>query len=170
MLAVILSHLPTHLVYGVLTHDEIIRDSFGGILTPVEIGILQQASRDFDSAHQSAAESYMHAMREKGQSPESAMELTDQFIAERIAAAKQYANAGHRECALIALGQAMHPVMDASSPMHRTPDGQPKVWNPWWPFGHSPIDEIGSETIWDLTPAILQQQKGALNALYNQVF
>lgn len=151
-------------------HDEMIRDSFGDTLTSADIGVLQQASRDFDSAHQSAADSYMHAMRQKDQLPADAIELTNRFIAERIATARQYAQAGNRKCALIALGQAMHPVMDASSPMHRTSDGQPKIWNPWWPFGHSPNDEIGNETIWDLTPAILQQQKVELNALYNEVF
>jgi hypothetical protein len=151
-------------------HDEIIRDSFAGVLTPADIGVLQKASRDFDSAHQSAADSYMHAMRERGQSSGDAIQLTNRFIAEKIAAARAYAQAGNRRCALIALGEAMHLVMDSSSPMHRTPDGQPKVWNPWWPFGHSPIDEIGSETIYDLTPAILKQQHDVLNDLYNQVF
>jgi RHS repeat-associated protein len=151
-------------------HDEIIRDSFARVLTPADIGVLQKASRDFDSSHQSAADSYMHAMRESGQSAADAIQLTNNFIADRISAARQYAQAGNRQCALEALGQAMHPVMDASSPMHRTPDGQPKVWNPWWPFGHSPNDEIGNETIYDLTSAILRQQHDALNDLYNQVF
>jgi hypothetical protein len=131
---------------------------------------LQKASRDFDEAHQGVEDSYMHAMREYGQSPEEAALYTDLFIQGRIEVARQYAKAGNRRCALVALGEAMHPVMDASSPMHRTPEGRPKIWTPMWPFGHSPNDMYGNETIWDLTPAILKQQKGALNTLYNSVF
>jgi hypothetical protein len=140
------------------------------VLSPLEIGVLQQSSRDFDSSHQSAEDAYMHAMRTSEQTPSEAIQLTNNFIAERIATARKFAQAGNRRCALTVLGQALHPAMDATSPMHRTPDGQPLVWNPWWPFGHSPNDEIGNETIWDLTPAILRQQQGDLNSLYNQVF
>lgn len=64
----------------------------------------------------------------------------------------------------------MHPLMDSSSPMHVDAFGNPKIWNPWWPFGHSPTDWIGNETVFDLTQSILNRQHDVLGNAYDRVF
>jgi len=151
-------------------HDAIFQHAFRGTLTPREINILKQASRDFDRATQSSDEAHLHSMRRNNQEAADAIKLRDQFINDTIATARKAVQSGNRDEALRLMGQACHPIMDSSSPMHTTPDGQLRVWNPWWPFGHSPNDSIGNETVSDLTPAILNQQSRLLSDVYNRIF
>lgn len=108
-------------------------------------------------------------MRERNQTIGNAVRLRDQFINQAIEDARRFARTGNRNAALDRLGEACHPIMDSSSPMHTNPDGTPRTWNPMWPFGHSPNDSIGNETINELTPAILRQQDRLLNDAFNRV-
>jgi RHS repeat-associated protein len=156
-------------------HDAILQFSFGNRLSAGDIAVLQQSSRAFDSANQGfgAADAPLHSMRALGQTPAEAIVARDQFIDRTIAQAQQLNQAGDRTGALQVLGQALHPIMDASSPEHTTPDGQPRLWAPWSFPGHSPADcplVCGSERVQDLTPAILNQQNTALNNAYDKVF
>src|SRR5205823_5683399 len=127
-----------------------------------DVRIMQQASRDFDLASQSAAEAYKHSMRRSNQSSDEAIRLRDQFVAEGIAAGRRAAKSGNRDEALRRIGEACHPIMDSFSPMHTTPNGLPKIWNPAWPFGHSPNEIYGNETTSSLTPQILMEQSRLL--------
>ncbi|MDX2146800.1 MAG: hypothetical protein SFZ23_04695, partial [Planctomycetota bacterium] len=72
--------------------------------------------------------------------------------------------------ALVLLGEALHPIMDSSSPMHSDPEGNPLEWNPTWPFGHSPAEFIGKETAKNITEAIYSSQDVALRNAYGDVF
>jgi RHS repeat-associated protein len=156
-------------------HDAILQFAFGGRLSVTDIRILQQSSRVFDSNTQGFGPDMapLHSMRADGQSAAQAIAARDAFINQTISQAQQLNQAGNRGGALTALGQALHPIMDASSPLHTTPDGQPQLWTrgamlvpPW----HSPNELIGSETARSLTPAILDQQRGALSSAYDSVF
>lgn len=151
-------------------HDIILQRSFENRLSQNEINLLQQASRDFDSRTQAANQSYMHSMRLKSQTAEEAIRLRDQFVTSTLDDAKRLARSGNKNAALVRFGEACHPIMDSSSPVHVDVFGNPRIWNPWWPFGHSPNDYIGNETIHDLTPAILEQQILLLNNAYKGVF
>jgi hypothetical protein len=110
-------------------------------------------------------------MASSGQSPSDATKARDQFVAEKLLQAKQSVQ---KDCdqgeALRLFGEAAHPMMDSSSPEHTDKSGNPRVWNPAWPFGHSPNEWIGSETASNLTPQILASQKTMLNRMYDQVF
>ena len=109
-------------------------------------------------------------MARKGQDPQDAIRWRDRFIDDTLHEARMQALAGHRDEALDLLGEACHPIMDSSSPMHTDENGNPRTWNPNWPFGHSPNDSIGKETAHDLTPEILEQQRRQLNHAYDRVF
>jgi RHS repeat-associated protein len=151
-------------------HDCMLEHAFNGEISESDINILKKSSRDFDKAHQGSDDSYMHSMREKGQKTEDAIKLRNDFVADRLKQARDANKSGDRNKALKLLGEAMHPIMDISSPMHTDNNGNPKIWNPLWPFGHSPNDSIGDETIHDLTPSILDRDDKAMHILYKYVF
>jgi len=151
-------------------HDVMIGFAFSDRLSTRDVRIMQQASRDFDLATQSASDAYKHSMRQSNQSPDEAISLRDQFIGDTIVAARRAVNSGNRDEALRRIGEACHPIMDSFSPMHTTPTGLPKIWNPAWPFGHSPNELYGNETASSLTPQILMDQSRLLNAVYDKVF
>jgi hypothetical protein len=145
------------------------------MLSAGDIAILQQSSRTFDAAHQlfTEADAPLHSMHSLFQTPAAAIIARDAFINDTIAQAQALNQAGDRTAALRTLGEALHPIMDASSPQHTTPDGQPRLWAFWTLPGHSPADcgrLCGSEQTRDLTPAILSQQSDALNNAYDRVF
>ncbi len=151
-------------------HDLIFDYSFNGRLSRGDIQRMQQASREFDKRTQDAGLAYMHCMRVNGQSASYATSLHDRFVMDRLDEAKSLARGGNRGSALDKFAEACHAVTDCSSPEHTTLEGEPKVWNPWWPFGHSPNDRIGNETVYDLNQNILDSQSRKLNQMYNQVF
>ena len=68
------------------------------------------------------------------------------------------------------MGEALHPIMDSSSPMHTDSSGNPKEWNPWNPWGHSPNDSIGSERKQDITPAVYTDQDKRIKDAFDKVF
>lgn len=152
-------------------HDKIIASSLMGRIPSADVAAIQQASRDFDKRTQDASQSYMHSMAQDGQSPAVARKLRDDFIAATLKDAKKAADHGDRSDALRLFGEAMHPVMDSSSPEHTDKNGNPKIWrgvrDAW---GHSPTDWVGNETSKDLTPAILKSQSAVINKAYDQVF
>jgi hypothetical protein len=118
-------------------------------------------------ATQSSDQSYKHSMRPKNQSAADAIRQRDAFIDYMKKKARDAAKNGCREEALRLLGEAMHPLMDATSPLHVDKDGDPRVWDPMHPLGHSPNDMMGGESILDITPEIYQTEKTWLNAAYN---
>jgi uncharacterized protein RhaS with RHS repeats len=151
-------------------HDYILAQAFEYVISPADIARLQRSSREFDKAHQAANESFMHSMAQTGEALADAIRRRNEFINRTLDEARCFAEAGDRNTALDLLGQAAHPIMDWSSPMHTNPDGTPRVWNPWQPLGHSPTDFIGNETIHDVTPEMLRRQSQMLNYAYRRVF
>ena len=151
-------------------HDTIFKYAFSDLLSHADIDRLQQSSRAFDRRTQSAEQSYLHSMRQRDESVVDALGLRDKFIVDTLVEARRLARSGERNAALDKLGEACHPIQDSSSPMHTTPNNDPREWNPLWPFGHSPDEHIGKETVKDLTPEILIRQKVLLNNLYDEVF
>jgi hypothetical protein len=131
----------------------------------------QSSSRDFDKRTQSKSDSHKHSMSRNGQSSEDAVGMRDKFIRETISLARAAAMAGNKYESLKLLGEALHPVMDSSSPMHTDSEGNPRVWKGWRSaIGHSPTDFIGSETSKAITPEIYESQDKLIRDLFNQVF
>jgi RHS repeat-associated protein len=155
-------------------HDAILVYAFGERLAFADVRILMQSSRAFDiRTTNDPTLSYMHSMRTVGQAAGEAIVARDNFIDGRIALARSQAQQGDREAALNTLGEALHPIMDASSPQHTDREGSPRVWEGPWSlkaFGHSPFEGICCETARDLTLPILEQQFRVLNGAYNKVF
>jgi RHS repeat-associated protein len=88
-------------------------------LSPAAIAALQRGSKEADSPkYQDNAHSYMHAMRAPGQSAEEAAGLTVTFITQKVNEYKSLMKEGKTEQAYEALGMAMHPLMDNTSPSH----------------------------------------------------
>jgi hypothetical protein len=107
-------------------------------------------------------------MRQKDQSIVKAIMMRDAFINKKIQEACEFTKQGKRNFALDSLAEAMHPIMDSSSPEHVDQLGNPRIWNPLWPFGHSPAEWLGNETVFDLTPAILKEQRRLLSDAYDR--
>lgn len=101
-------------------HNSILETAFKGVLTPNQIKVLEGASAKVDE-DQSQGGSYKHAMSASGQDPKDAESKMNEFITEKT---DEFVS-GEGDAALEALGEALHPVMDATSPSH---EGF-QVWN-----------------------------------------
>lgn len=100
-------------------HNTIIFRAFSGNLSPTAIASMQRGSRLADSQqYQDLAHSYMHAMRAPGQSPQDANRMMNDFINQKVSEYKASLAEGKTDKAYEALGMAMHPLMDATSPSH----------------------------------------------------
>lgn len=107
-------------------HNTIINKAFEGTLSPAAISALQRGSREADSLkYQGQAFSYIHAMSNAltNQSPEEATRLMNNYISQKANEYKTLLSQGKTDAAYEALGMAMHPLMDATSPSHEGMQG-----------------------------------------------
>jgi len=140
-------------------HDALIQNAFEGLLPQNEIERLKASGRAFDKRTQDPSQSYMHSMRRKDQTTTDAISESDRFTKETIQRVRCEKD---RNKALDLFGELIHPIMDSFSPQHTDEKGSPRIWTPWWPFGHSPNEFIGNETVKDITPEIYKKNKEAL--------
>jgi len=113
-------------------HDQMIQAALGPCGVGQDwIARIQKSSRDFDKSHQAPSQSYMHSMRDgtnPSQSAEDAINLRNQFIVDRMVAAQNAWGKGQTNNALSDFGEAIHPVMDSTSPAHTDNQGNPLPW------------------------------------------
>ena len=94
--------------------------------------------------------------------------VDDEFVAGELNTAKGLATEGDEAGALTHLAQAMHPVMDQTSPEHVDANGQPKAWG-----GVASPGAVGHairEHFDRVTPAIQKFEDQRLQAMYISVF
>jgi RHS repeat-associated protein len=103
-------------------HNELINVAFKGDwrmrLSDRALKQFKEASRYADEFQESKY-SYLHAMRAPGQSKEEAQRLMNDFIRGKVADYKRLMAEGRTDEAYFALGMAMHPIMDSTSPPHK---------------------------------------------------
>jgi RHS repeat-associated protein len=155
-------------------HDFMLEHAYENSLSQHDIAVMQRESRELDKKTGiPARDAYIHAMRRAGEAPDHARAMTNRFIGEQIAAAKQAAAHHDREAALRHLADAAHAKMDSSSPAHTKPNGEPRLWGIENAVNfpkHSFDDTYGNERTRDITPAILDRSDRDLRALYRKVF
>ena len=152
-------------------HNEIIRNAFSGggyNLSSSAIAGLMKGSKTADSSqYQDLAHSYMHAMRMPGQSAEEAAGLTVTFINQQVAEYKKLMAVGQEGKAYEALGMAMHPLMDATSPSH---EGY-QEWNSPWTHPLDARNHMKHETenVFHSNADYSRQSVNAIRKLYGDV-
>jgi len=121
------------------------------------IGAVIAGSEALDINNQFPGVAYVHAMRDFWQSPVEAKAKACKLIRDKMGEyvrlsdlARRWNDPKMRARALSALGQALHPVMDSTSPAHRG-------WRLWNPFDVPGILSRSIETIDALTPALLAE-------------
>ncbi|MFT5419723.1 MAG: filamentous hemagglutinin [Candidatus Endobugula sp.] len=168
-----------------LAHDKITEHALSGKISQSDLAIIKLAGRRFDEETQAPNYSHLHSLAEGGKkTPEEAIKLRDEFIENTLNNAKKYAEEGYRDLALKLFAEAIHPIMDSSSPAHKK-SGSEEVKS-WYGLisgtggnligwlsgltGHSPNEHFGSETASDLTKEILESQKILIQNAYKEVF
>jgi RHS repeat-associated protein len=110
-------------------HDWILLNAFPG-LDPQLLQYIEDGSASVDAIwNQFGDSAYQHAMRAPGQSAADAESKACQFINDHLAAYNQYKydpSPRMQQYALQSLGEALHPIMDSTSPAH----AGWQVWNP----------------------------------------
>ncbi|MCF8355202.1 MAG: RHS repeat-associated core domain-containing protein [Melioribacteraceae bacterium] len=102
-------------------HNRLLEKAFKNILTSRQIKILQKASYDVDQ-DQSIYGSYKHSMRYFGQTVVNAEQMSEKFKRDKM---QEFISNPDGDEALYALGEAMHTIMDKTSPAHQGF----QVWN-----------------------------------------
>jgi RHS repeat-associated protein len=140
-------------------HNWILQQAFAG-LPPDLLQYLEEGSAGVDAfSNQFGDSSYMHAMRAPGESVADARVRACRFIKDNLARYNLYKDAPYsslQQLAYQSLGQALHPIMDSTSPSH-------SGWQVWNPLGNiAQIFEHGDmpgsrEMLGDLTDPLLQE-------------
>jgi hypothetical protein len=173
-------------------HDSLFDSGLGtcideGWLTEEELNLLKTTSRLFDLTAQQTDDSYKHFMRTPNMTPGEAKNKANEFINEQERLAREASERGDRQTALIHFAKAAHVLQDMSSPAHVDVNGDPKVWDPpsarMKPLfgdgsvldysiktGHSPFNNVGTETSKDITPKIRELQDKKLREHFQKVF
>ncbi len=149
-------------------HNTIISRAFSGSnykLSSTAIAALQRGSAEADSGkYQDIVHSYMHAMRAPNQSAEVAAGLTVTFIMQKTNEYKSLMKEGKTEEAYEALGMAMHPLMDNTSPSHED-------YQEWKLF---PMIDVAihkrreREAVFNSDPKYSEKSVDAIRRLYNE--
>ena len=152
------------------TREELLQKALGDRLSPGDIAALNRAGRTFGATHPYAETADLHGMRASAEPEASALAATSRFIDERVAGARELAAGGNRTAALLLLGQAMHPAMDAADPSYRTSEGKPRVWHIYGFFPGGPMGVVGHERALAVPSQKSEPLKASLRQLYARVF
>jgi len=140
-------------------------DAYFGKLPPRLLQYVKDGSERVDFYYQTPESSYMHAMRAPDQSIADAKRKTCEFIRVNMQVFRALQNssiAKNRRSAYLALGAALHAVMDSTSPSHRGF----QIWNP----AGSPKDSFNNhgnnspEDLDHLTDALLAESIREIDA------
>ena len=151
-------------LWGEEAHNAIIKAMFPG-LNPLLLQAIEQGSASVDTlTNQFPGTAYKHAMRAPGQSIADAQSKMCAFVNSNLAGYLAHVGAGNIREQIMAyrdLGQALHPIMDSTSPAHagwQIRENPLFNWNEWWPGTTVHGDRSSSiENIGALTPALLQE-------------
>jgi RHS repeat-associated protein len=110
-------------------HNRIIEEAFGGGASgyklPEDVRLIFKLASAHVDKDQSLDGSYMHAMRSPRMTAVEAQEKMNSFVQQKVGEYHEWINKDNPYKALFALGEAMHALMDKTSPSH---EGF-KVWN-----------------------------------------
>ncbi len=147
-------------------HNSIISRAFKGSLSKDALDGLMRGSKEADTMkYQDSAHSYMHAMRAQNQSAEESAGLTVTFVMEKVAEYKSLMAAGQEGKAYEALGMALHPLIDSTSPSH---EGT-QEWRSPWIHPIDALEHIKKESVekFDANPSYLQKSVDLLRNFYD---
>ena len=133
-------------LWSTAAHNEIIDQAFRWCLSASQRQKLKDASRYVDrAANQDESHAYQHSMRAPNESVEHATTAAASFIANHESSARTRSplgcKAGYDKIsgdALWEVGQALHTIMDSTSPSH---EGFQIWYGPPYPTGSLPIDQ-----------------------------
>ena len=160
-------------------HDLILDMTFGilesiGRIPTGTTAALQASSRKLDESNQGTQYAHIHSMRQVGESQAKAIAKRDAFIAQKLSCARKLRLLGDKLGSLENLGEALHALMDSTSPLHVNPttgEVYPyKADDPFTYYNHSPNDYYGGETVNEVTSRILEVNSTLLFQAYSQVF
>ncbi|MCL5024448.1 MAG: RHS domain-containing protein [Nitrospirae bacterium] len=150
-------------------HNRIINEAFQGSWRPRlsdrALRMFRQASAYVDT-FQDPKYSYMHGMKAEGQSVEEATKLMNDFIGGKVADYKRLMAERKTDEAYFALGMAMHPLMDSTSPSH---EGM-QEWKSPWTHPMEARDHMYRETsdIFNSNPGFLNKSVDMLRKFYHE--
>ena len=105
-------------LYGAPAVHQASIDRVLNFLSAADRNILKNQQKVADS-DQSTGCSYQHGMRAPGQTVAEAAELANDYVRKTIKTARSLEKQGKHNEALQALGDAMHTLQDATSPIHK---------------------------------------------------
>jgi RHS repeat-associated protein len=154
-------------------HNSIITSAFSGgkyRLSENAKAALMRGSAHADSAqYQDTSHSYMHAMRAPGQSPQDSEKMMNEFIKQKVSEYKRLMSKGKPDKAYEALGMAMHPLMDATSPSHESfqewAGVLPVIPNTFKAIKHGVGEK---EKVFNSSPDFSRRSVDALRKLYDE--
>jgi hypothetical protein len=151
-------------------HEFLMRSALSDLLSEKELKTVIASSVWLDYVTQGNGSSYKHSMRSMGEGQNAALVKRDKFIKGRLGTARWYSKSKKfRNYSLKMFGEAIHPLMDSTSPAHVTKTELPKGWNifKFWKHGKR---EGESENLEDLTPEVIEKSNTLIRNAFKEVF
>jgi RHS repeat-associated protein len=113
-----INYVDTNGLWPERIHNAIIRVAFPTLTENLKLQI-EKGSAYADSWNfQSPEFNHMHAMSQKGESAETAINRMQEYVDSHLREYARLLGAGNPERAYFELGMALHPIMDSTSPSH----------------------------------------------------
>lgn len=152
-------------LWSTAAHNAIIDAAFSS-LNPNQIQAIKDGSAGVDMLiNQLIGDPAAHAMSRPGEDPNAARGRACDFIDDRLSSFQQMVGSPEASVQYMAyyeLGEAMHTVMDSTSPAH----AGFKPWSLAHPGGHGDLSD-SIEDLAHLTPQLLQQTINKMNGVLN---
>ncbi len=111
-------------------HNRIIQEVFGSSLSAGDISAMQAGSKYADrAATQGNGSTFVHSMLAPNESAAEMQKDRSAYISGKLRSARALLAADDRTGAMFAFGEAIHPLMDATSPYHTDANGKPRTWD-----------------------------------------
>jgi hypothetical protein len=155
-------------LWSTAAHNLILENAFPSLTWGWQQAI-ENGSASVDAPwNQGASTAYQHAMTAPGQSPAAAQAKMCAFVQQHLQAYQNLvgnADPTAQYTAYYELGQALHPIMDSTSPAHAGWQVWGNPWEPgWWGEWDTHGDNSGSiEDVAHLTPALLADTLNRIN-------
>jgi len=154
-------------------HDKVFQTAFGRLITPSALNLVKHASflQDVPAVGNSRY-SYMHFVRNPGQSSGEARQQYSRFVRSQVEVARKLAAQSDYPRSLIAFAQAAHAIQDSFSPVHNK-DGSPVIYRGLIDIamqGHSPNDLVGKERVADMSPEAFKRMVKSTSKLWESIY
>jgi RHS repeat-associated protein len=173
------NRLDTQGTWDAAVHNRVFEAAVGNRFNGLQMDTIERYSQHQDYGGPNAGYNPAHYLRDPGETAAHATARFHAYVNSEIAAGREALRNNNEAQAEQHFARAGHAVQDFYSPMHRDPDGSPRVYRDdagRTAFtnavnqGHSPWEGWGHEQLKDVSPAVMAKMIQQTQEVYRRIF